>query len=116
MREGSSVLGRENGSKDSALPTHFHFLDPAPLCFALADGSIYEPADLPGLELPRRTIPSGLDRALLNRPTRTFSIDRGPLKGQKKKRLALGVNGDPSPALFKALYGLERNAQELGHL
>jgi len=82
----------------------------------VADGSVYEPADLPCAELPCRTIPSGLDSTLLHQPTRASSVDWGLLKGQKKKRLAFGVNRDPSPALFKALYGLERNAQELGHL
>jgi len=82
----------------------------------VADGSVYEPADLPCAEFPCRTIPSGLDGTFLNRPTRAFSVDGGLLEGQKKKRLAFGVNGDLSPALFKALYSLERNAQELGHL
>ncbi len=82
----------------------------------MADGSVDEPAKLPGTELPRRTIPPGLDRAFLDGPTGFFPIHPGALESQQKERLALRVDGDLSPTLFKALYGFERNAQQLGHL
>jgi hypothetical protein len=111
-KSSSSVPGR----KDFAFPTHFHLLAPASLHLAVADGPVYEPTNPPCAELPCRTIPSGLDRTFLNRPARAVSVDVGLLQGQEKKRLALGMNRDPSPTLFKALYGLERNTQQLSHL
>ena len=53
---------------------------------------------------------------MLDGPTGAILTDAGSFQGQEKKRLALGIYGNSSPTLFKALYGFERNAQKLGHL
>ena len=75
-----------------------------------------EPAEVTTLKLPRRALLPGFYWALFNVPTglmRTFS---GGFLCQEKQHLPFDMDRNLSPALLKALYGLEGRTKQLGHL
>ena len=99
-----------------AFSTALHLLLPALLRFSLTDRSIDEPAKMPELKFPSWTLPFLLYRAFSQTPAAPLFPTWGIAVGEKKQHLSLDMDRNSSPALFKALYSLERSSQQLGHL
>jgi hypothetical protein len=93
-----------------------HLLFPALLRFSLADRSVDEPAEMPELEFPRRTLAFLLNRAFSYVPAPAFRSPPRIAVSEKKQHLSLDMNRDFSPALFKALHSFKRSSQQLRHL
>jgi len=69
------------------------------------------------VEFPSRTTLAGIGGALAYLPTSLcspFTVSR--LQSLQEEYLPFNVRGNLSPSLFKALDGLNRRSQELGHL
>jgi hypothetical protein len=111
----SALRGGEDRSEDLTVAAHLHFRLPVPLHFSMADGPVDEPAQMADLELPGRATLSRLRRALKYGPT-FRSLPGGFCVGEQEEELPFDVDGDLSPALLKALDGLEGGSQDLGQL
>jgi hypothetical protein len=85
------------------------------LDFSLTDRPINKPAQMPHLEFPSRAIAFDFRGALFYYPTGPLFNVLGFLHGEDKPHLSFDVNGNFSQTLFKTLYGLDRDAQQLGH-
>ena len=108
---GARIRKRKDGCKDLTFPAQRYLFLPAFLPITLANCSVDAPAEMPGMELPCRTILSSFHRTFFDRPTGTVSTSAGPFQRQKKQRLAFGMDGNPSPALLKTLDGFYGNTQ-----
>jgi hypothetical protein len=106
----------EHGLEYPAFSTTVHLLFPALLCLSLTDRPIDEPAEMPELEFPGRTLAFLLNRTLSYVPAPALRPTRPIAVREKKQHLSLDMNRNFSPALFKALHSLERNSQQLRHL
>ena len=115
MSEVGSGHGK-HGLEYPAFLTPVHLLFPALLCLSLTDRPIDEPAEMPELEFPGRTMAFLLNRTLSYIPAPALRPTRRIAMREKKQHLSLDMDRNSSPALFKALYSLERSSQQLGHL
>jgi hypothetical protein len=86
-----------------------HLLFPTLFRFSLADRSVNEPAEMPELEFPRRTLAFLLDRAFSYAPAPVIRSTPRIAVSEKKQHLSLDMNRNFSTALLKALYSLERS-------
>jgi hypothetical protein len=99
-----------------AFPAYFHFFGPAFLSFSLAYRTVDEPAEMSHMKFPGWTGLPGLGRAAANIPAGTDLLTTPSSQGLQKEQLALHVDRHFPPTLLKALHGLKRCPQELGHL
>ena len=106
----------EHGLEYPAFSTTSHLLLPALLRFSLTDRSIDEPTEMPELKFPGWTLALLLNRAFSQTPAALLLPACGVAVSKKKQHLSLDMDRNSSPALFKALYSLERSSQQLGHL
>ena len=102
--------------EDLTLTADFHLFLPTPLDLAVAYGPVDKPAKMPELEFPSRAVFPPFSLAILNGPAPPVFPFFWDMMGQQKQGLPFHVRWNSSPALLKALYGLQGNSQQLSHL
>ena len=93
-----------------------HLLRPGIMDGPVADGTVDEPAQVAGGKLPGRALfPLCLGTGTRD-PARFEAIFTKQLASKQEIELALDVDRDGPPALLITVDGLDRDAQQLGHL
>ena len=106
----------KNGLEHVAGSAELHLLRPRIMDGPVADGAVDEPAQVAGGKFPGRTLFAlRLGAGTLN-PAGFKAIFTEQFARQQKVELALHVNRDGPPALLITVDGLDRDAQQLGHL
>jgi hypothetical protein len=108
-----STTESEQGGENLALAADSHLFLPALGSGALAPGAAEKPAEMPGLEFPRRAFLLVL--APFDGPAiLALRLAAVSLVGGQKIELPLDMERDGTPSLLVTLDGLERDPQQLG--
>jgi hypothetical protein len=107
---------RDQRAKHLTFPAKSHLLVPTLLGAALAYGTVDEPAEASGLELPNNAFLSDCRTTVHLLPTWSDFARRRPFEVQKEQELTLDVQRDVSPGLFEALHRFGGDTQQLGYL
>ena len=110
--ESSQRGSAEISFKDFTFPAHLHFSFPGALGDSMANGSVYEPAEMACIEFPCRAGLTGLQRTIPDIPAGSTISGVTPFQRQQEQHLTLDVSRNLAPPLFEALNRLERNPQE----
>lgn len=106
----------EKRRQDLTLTADAHFVLPAALCLTFADGTVDEPAKLSSLKLPGWTFFAAADRTFFYYPAWFWFFLFDTDSGQEKEYLPFHMGGNRAPALFIAVYGFNRNANQFSQL
>jgi hypothetical protein len=106
----------KHGLEYPAFSTTVPLLFPAFLCLSLTDRPIDEPAEMPELEFPGRTMAFFLNRTLSYIPAPALRPTRRIAMREKKQHLSLDMNRNFSPSLLVTMHSLNRCTKQLSHL
>jgi hypothetical protein len=102
--------------KNWTFAAYLHLSAPTFLSLPVAYRPVDEPAEVSDSEFPGWASLPGLGRAATNFPAGTGLLPGPLLQGLQKEQLPLDVPRHLPPTLLKALHGLKRGSQNLGHL
>ena len=109
------IRGLGQFTQDLAGHAIFSLFAPSLVDIAIAESPTQKPAQVSGIELPRRTLLLEFGWAFLYYPTGFFPFI-GCASLEQEKNLTFYLGGDFSQTLFVAVYGLDGFSQQLGHL